>query len=102
MSERNQAIKQDKGKVRLELIPPEAYLALGEVLTYGLIDHEINSWKQVEPDRFVGALLRHFIAYIKDPTSRNEESGILHIDHCLCNAMFLSSIVRNSIDKDKK
>ena len=35
MEERNQAIKMDINKPMLELIPPSAVLAIGEIMTYG-------------------------------------------------------------------
>lgn len=89
----NQSNKLDNGKLMLELIPPECYISLGKILTYGANKYGPNCWQSVEPKRYVGALLRHLTAYLIDPTSVDEESGLLHIDHLLCNAMFLSYLV---------
>lgn len=86
--ERNQEIKADKGKLMLELIPPSTYLALGRVLTYGAGKYGERSWKQVEPERYVGALLRHLVAY-QDGEYLDPESGLPHLEHVLCNAAFL-------------
>lgn len=88
-TERNQEAKADKGKLMLELIPPETYIALGEILTYGANKYAPNNWKTVEPARYIGALLRHLTAYMQDPQGIDEESGYSHIKHVLCNAMFL-------------
>jgi len=87
--ERNQNIKLDNGKPLMELIPPSAIEALGEVLTYGANKYSPNSWQKVEPERYLGALMRHLTAYMRDPKSVDKESGILHIKHILCNAAFL-------------
>ena len=84
------ALKYDGGKLRLDLIPPETYEALGRVLTYGAEKYSVNSWQFVERERYVAALLRHFVEYMKDPMSVDEESGLKHIEHVLCNAMFLN------------
>lgn len=90
---RNQQIKQDNGKLRMELIPPETLKALAEVLTYGANKYSANSWQQVEPQRYLGALLRHLVEYMQDNSSVDDESKIKHIDHVLCNACFLSYFV---------
>ena len=86
---RDQTAKHDGDKLMLELIPPETYEALGRVLTYGARKYSPESWKEVERPRYVGALLRHLTAYLKDPHSVDEESGLPHIEHLLCNAAFL-------------
>ena len=98
MQNRNQSIKSDAGKLMLELIPPETYISLGRVLTYGAEKYSPNSWQDVEEERYVGALLRHLTAYMQDPTGCDEESGLLHIEHVLCNAMFLNWIVKQVED----
>lgn len=88
--ERNQDIKADNGKLMMELIPTSTYRSLGRVLTYGANKYSPYSWKEVEAERYVGALLRHLTAYIDNPMGKDEESGLLHIEHVLCNAAFLN------------
>lgn len=85
-----EGLKYDDGKLRMDLIPPVTYEALGRVLTYGAKKYTDNSWQGVERKRYVAALLRHFIEYMKDPQSIDSESGLKHIEHVLCNAMFLN------------
>jgi hypothetical protein len=62
------------------------------VLTYGAQKYFANSWRQVERERYVGAILRHLVAYIDDPNGVDEESGLKHIEHVLCNAAFLNEM----------
>lgn len=89
---RDQTKKADAGKLMMELIPPEALESLSEVLTYGAQKYSANSWQTIDDaiERYSGALLRHYTAFRKNPLSVDEESGLLHSHHMLCNAMFLS------------
>lgn len=86
----NQNLKHDKEKLRYELIPTSVITALAKVLTYGANKYSANSWQNIEPfeDRYYAALLRHLIAW-RDGVEIDEESGLKHIEHVLCNAMFL-------------
>jgi hypothetical protein len=96
---RNQEAKADAGKLMLELIPPEAFEALGRVLTYGAQKYGINKWQTIDDAkaRYQGALLRHYVAYQKEPHGRDKESKLLHIEHLFCNAMFLTVLELMSI-----
>lgn len=87
---RDQSVKHDGGKRRLELIPTTAYEALGDVLTYGAKLYGDNTWNRVDRERYVGALLRHLCLYLDDPLGVDKESGLPHIDHVFTNAMFLT------------
>ena len=86
-------LKYDAGKPRLDLIPPEAILAIGKVMTYGADKYGANNWQGVAPDRYVAALLRHLMAYrmgeLCDP-----ESTMPHLWHVLANAAFLVTLAR--------
>ena len=92
--DRDQNVKADAGKLMLELIPVEAYEALGRVLTFGANKYSPNSWQRVDPERYVGALLRHLCLYLRDPAGVDEESGLMHTEHLLCNAMFLDYLAK--------
>lgn len=90
---RDQAKKADGEKLRVELIPTSAYKSLGRVLTHGAEKYGANTWQSVEYDRYVGALLRHLIAFIDDPNGVDEDSGLNHTEHLLANAVFLNDAV---------
>lgn len=81
--------KTDKGKARLDLVPPILVEAVGEIMTYGIDKYKEGSWRTVEPHRYRAALLRHLMQYLKDPNSVDEESGYLHLWHAACNIAFL-------------
>ena len=76
---------------RLDLVPPEAVMALGRVLTYGAEKYAPNSWRGVEPERYVAALLRHLMAYQMGET-HDPESEMPHMWHVLTNAAFLVAL----------
>ena len=87
----NSGLKHDGGKTRLDLLPPEAIRALGEVLTYGAAKYGPNNWRGVEAFRYEAALLRHWLAW-REGEWLDAESGLPHLWHVLCNAAFLVAL----------
>ena len=83
--------KFDTGKMRLDLLPPEAIRALGAVLTYGAEKYGPNNWRGVEAERYEAALLRHWLAW-RQGEDLDIESGLPHLWHVLCNAAFLVAL----------
>lgn len=97
MKEQSKGLKYDTDKLRMDLIPPSAIKSLAAVLTFGANKYQANSWQGVEANRYVAALLRHLVAYMEDPMSIDKDSGLLHIEHVLCNAAFLNEFCQRSI-----
>lgn len=93
----DQNIKADADKLRMELIPTSALKSLARVLTFGAKKYKANSWQQVEISRYVGALLRHLVAYLDDPYGVDSESGLAHSEHLLCNAAFINDEVQRHL-----
>ena len=87
----SQSQKHDAGKLRLDLLPPEAIRAMGEVLAYGAGKYGPNNWRGVEAKRYEAALLRHWLAW-REGEARDLESGLPHLWHVLCNAAFLAAL----------
>lgn len=82
--------KSDQGKPHPSYVPValiEGVMAVREMGTKKYGDPE--NWRQVEPERYWQALLRHTLAIWKDPYSVDPESGLLHLEHICCNAAFL-------------
>ena len=60
------ASRNDIGKTRLDLIPPEALLELGEVFGEGAVRHGDDNWKKGMPNSVViNHMMRHLLLYIK-------------------------------------
>lgn len=88
----NQAIKADKGKLKLSLVPTEIIRAIARVRMYGNNKYPKggpDNWRNVEVQRYRDALLRHTLLYIEDPYGLDEESGLPHLEHIACNVAFL-------------
>ena len=82
--------KFDQGKLRHDLVLPEAEDALAQVLTFGAEKYAAHSWKTV-PDlnvRYYAALRRHLNAW-RAGEKTDEESGLPHLAHAACNIYFL-------------
>lgn len=86
----SQEAKADAGKPRLTLVPRKIIWDIAAIREYGSAKyHDIDNWKKVEPQRYRDAAFRHFMAYIDDPASIDEESGLPHLWHLACNIAFL-------------
>ncbi len=84
----SEGVKHDSDKIRMDLLPPEALVSLGKVLTYGAAKYKPNNWRGVNSERYVAALLRHLVSHMGG-TKMDDESGLTHLDHVLTNAAFL-------------
>lgn len=92
--------KYDSGKPRLGLVPPEIIEAVGRVRTFGIKKyHDPHNWRNVDPERYVDALMRHICAYLHDHNAVDEESGLPHIEHAACNIAFLLALHKKNVDK---
>ena len=81
--------KYDGEKTRLDLVEPSLIEAVGRVRTYGVGKYKAEqSWRNVEPSRYIAAAMRHFETYRKGEKD-DPESGMPHLWHCACNIMFL-------------
>lgn len=93
--EEDQDIKADAGKPKLRFVPWEIVNDIAYVREYGVKKyHSVDSWTDVEPERYVDALLRHTIAFAQDPAGDDEESGLPHLWHVACNVAFLCEYLK--------
>lgn len=93
----NQDVKADAGKIRPTLVPMEVIEDIAVVRGYGTMKYkDPDNWKRVEIERYRDALFRHLLAYLKDPKSKDEESGIEHYKHLACNAAFICALERQN------
>ena len=86
----HQEVKADYGKLQMMLMLPAINRAVVRVREYGILKYkDKDSWKKVSIERWENALIRHLMEYIKDPYSKDEESGLRHIDHIACNLAYI-------------
>ena len=89
----DQTAKADEGKLQITLVPTDVIRAIARIRMYGNQKyHDPDNWKTVEPARYRDALMRHLLAYIDDPKSKDEESGLPHLWHAACNIAFLCAL----------
>tara|TARA_R110000851_G_C13101976_1_gene568683 strand:- start:6367 stop:7092 length:726 start_codon:yes stop_codon:yes gene_type:complete len=66
--------------------------ALAKVLTFGASKYKPNNWKACsDTGRYLAAAHRHLNAVIKGE-QLDPETGLHHLDHVMCNLMFLSEL----------
>lgn len=85
----DQQAKSDAGKPRPTLVPVSLIEAVTAIRMYGNAKyHDLENWRQVEPQRYRDALYRHWLSYLKGEKC-DQESGLPHLWHLACNAAFL-------------
>ena len=84
-------MKYDGSKPDWSLIPLDAVEEVVKVMTFGAKKYQRNNWVKVEPERYLAALLRHLTA-IQKGEAVDRDSGLPHISHVACNAIFLTSM----------
>ena len=85
-----QEAKADQGKPHTSYVPVALIKGVMAVREYGNQKyHDPDNWKQVEPERYHQAMLRHILAAWNDPYKIDPESGLPHIAHVATNIAFL-------------
>lgn len=91
--------KADAGKARLSLVPMRILYDIARVREYGVEKYrEPDNWRRVSIERYRDALLRHIAAYIDDPQSTDDESGLPHLWHAACNIAFICALEGDNAD----
>jgi len=88
---RNKSMRFNAGKPQLTF-PMSTGIALegvARVMEFGAIKYERDNWKKgLDPESILDSMLRHISAYL-DGEYIDSDSGLPHIDHISCNALFL-------------
>lgn len=95
-------IKNDAGKLRLDLLDPHFLEGMAAILTLGAAKYSPENWKNcTEPfQRYYAALQRHLLAFAKGERT-DAESGKSHLYHAACCLMFLAHFERTGAMDDK-
>ena len=94
---KDQEAKADQGKPHPSWVPVALIEGVMAVREYGNQKyHDPDNWRQVEPERYHEAMLRHTLAIWKDPYAVDPESGLLHLEHICCNAAFLLEMYKEA------
>jgi len=95
--------KFDSGKPRPELLPSAALLEISKVMAFGAKKYGDNNWREGGFDwtRIMGAMQRHLLAF-NDGEDLDPETGLSHIAHVGCNALFLLEHILKGYGDDNR
>lgn len=84
------AVKDNRSKARMDLIPYLPLYGAAEVLGYGAAKYKPNNWRLgLSWSQTFASLQRHLWAF-NEGKDIDPESGLPHIDHAMCQLLFLS------------
>ena len=93
MGNKNEVLfTQKREKVQFTLIPRKILTAIATVRKYGNDKYNTDdpdNWRLNRKQDHQAAAFRHFMAYLDDEESLDEESGLPHLHHLACNIAFL-------------
>lgn len=87
-----QAIRHNQNKRKLSIIldAPHALNGLAEILEFGAAKYARGNFKKGFPyTEITDSMLRHLVAF-QNGEDADPESGLPHVGHILCNALFLA------------
>ena len=97
-----EGLRFNAGKNQLNLVPPDALWALGEVFTKGAEKYAANNWlKGMDWSKVEGCMMRHLLKY-QMGEDRDEETGCLHMAHVAWNAMAILTYQLRGIGTDDR
>lgn len=90
--------KYDNGKLRWDLVPPQAIEAVVAVITYGASKYDDDNWRKVPNGRrrYFAALMRHAWSYARGEKC-DDESGLPHLAHVGACVLFLLSPLEGDV-----
>ena len=90
MKKEGQAERFNTGKLRWSLVDYKSLEPMVKVLEFGCVKYDEHNWKKGLPTTEIcESMIRHLTAYLEGEDT-DPDSGLSHIGHIQCNAMFLS------------
>jgi hypothetical protein len=94
--------KDDHGKTRYDLMPPELMEGTARVLAYGATKYAPRNWESgMHWGRPFAALMRHMWAWWGGEDT-DPETGFSHLDHAACCIAFLMAYRARKIGVDDR
>lgn len=94
--------KFDQDKPRMDLLDTEALIQIAKVMGMGAKKYGDHNWRGgLAWSRVVGAAMRHLTAF-NNGEDTDPESGLSHIAHLGCCAMFLLNYIKTHPEMDDR
>ena len=95
-------VKHDSEKPRMDLLSTKALIQVAKVMGMGAKKYGDSNWRGgLAWSRVIGAALRHLTAF-NDGENIDPESGLSHIAHLSCCAMFLLEYIETHPELDDR
>lgn len=95
-------IKHDDGKTQWHLLPLEAVEGAVRVMMHGAKKYSAYNWANGMPyTRVLDAAMRHINA-IYQGEDKDPDSGLDHVDHALCELLFLKYYMIHRVGEDDR
>jgi hypothetical protein len=88
LQEANKALRYNEGKPQWSLVDFKSLEPFVRVLEFGALKYERENWKkEMELNKILDSAQRHLASMI-DGEQIDQESGLEHAGHVICNMMF--------------
>jgi len=102
MRNKLEAIKNDQGKARLDLISPSLLFGLGQALEFGARKYSPNNWRRgFVYSRPFASMMRHLWKWWQGQ-DKDEESGMSHLWHAATCLMMLIEFEDLNLGQDDR
>jgi len=99
---KEEGVKFDSDKPRMDLLDNHFLLGLSSVLTFGAKKYAAHNWRKgISISRLIAAAYRHLGAF-NSGEDNDPESGISHLFHAACCIMFASWMIAFRKDMDDR
>lgn len=94
--------KDDAGKPKMHLLPPEALIGAAQALTHGAVKYEDKyNWRNdPEWNRYYDATMRHLVDWQQG--KEMDESGCETLDCALASLMILNALTKTETGTDDR
>ncbi len=100
--ENDLGLRYNQGKSRVDLMPGDARLALGDVFRVGAEKYAPRNWeKGMSWGSMIASMLRHTFAFMAGE-DYDKETGLLHTQHIAWNAVALLTYQLRNIGIDDR
>lgn len=102
MKKEEVGIKFDGQKNRWDLVPFDTLDEVVKRFTHGAVKYSDNNWKNVNPERYKAALMRHFSSYMQGEEMDPDCPELTHIGAVAWNSLILLYFQLHKEDSNKK